>query len=334
MLRCARFISLAIVTSLCLGYPVQAWNSAGHRIIADITYDLLDEGTRAKAVALIKASPRFNEDFVGRMPAEVASLPDDIKDRWHFQQSAVWADVIRGNKQYDKPTWHYINKPHFLSELDEQALKDKNGVAQSTVLSDKIDPGVDPQELNAVQAVQMCLARIASPNTPKEKKAVYFLWVMHIVTDLHQPLHSTSLYSRGRFSAPGGDRGGNSIRTQSGNLHALWDGLLGGNGASLNNIRGRAQKIVGEAVLKKLGEDSASKIDPVVWVNEGHAICKEFVYCQLILDEVRNKEATPGTSLAAVELPAEYMTKGGRIAEERAVQAAYRLATLLKKQLN
>jgi hypothetical protein len=156
---------------------------------------------------------------------------------------------------------------------------------------------------------------------------------MHIATDLHQPLHSTSLYSRGRFSEPGGDRGGNSIRTQSGNLHALWDGLLGSNSASLNDIRGRSQRIVGDPRLKLLGEESASQVNPVVWVDEGHAICKEFVYCQLILAEVRSKESTPSVGLSAVELPTEYMTAAGRIAQERAAQAGYRLSTLLKQHL-
>jgi hypothetical protein len=333
MSRCVRWASVAAVLLLCAG-TVQAWNSTGHRIIADITFDLLDEPTRAKAMALIKDSPTFGADFMDRMPADVASQSDAIKDRWHFQQSAIWADLIRGNKQYDMPTWHYINKPYFLTDLDEQALKGNPGIAQITILPADIDPNEDPQKLNAVQAIQLCLERIKSPATPRQKKAKYFLWVMHIATDLHQPLHSTSLYTRGRFSEPGGDRGGNSIRTQIGNLHSVWDGLLGGGDASLNDIRGRAQRIVGDADLKRLGEKSAEQIDPAAWVTEGHAICKEFVYCQLILDEVRSKESTPNAGLTSLELPEEYLTKGGRIARERAAQGGYRLATLLKKLLD
>ncbi|HYV34448.1 MAG TPA: S1/P1 nuclease [Gemmataceae bacterium] len=79
-----------------------------------------------------------------------------------------------------------------MNELDEKALKANPGIVQSTVLP-KIAPNVDPADLNAVQALQLCLERIASSSTPKEKKATYLLWVMHIVGDLHQPLHSTSL---------------------------------------------------------------------------------------------------------------------------------------------
>jgi hypothetical protein len=324
-------VSLALVGSS----SAQAWNSAGHRIIADIAYDVLDDSTRAKAVLLIKESPRFIAEFVDRMPANVQGEPDAVKDRWYFQQSSIWADLIRGNKEYSIEKWHYINLPLFLNDLDEKTLKDMKGIPQSTFLPESIDPAVDPGDLNAVQAVQLCLQRIASPATPRAKKATYLLWVMHIVGDIHQPLHSTSLYTRGRFQNPGGDRGGNSIRTkQNGNLHALWDGLLGSSNSSLNNVRGRAQKMVANPVLRKMGEDSAGQVDPAVWVGEGHAICKQFAYCQLILDEVQSKEANPAAALASLELPTEYLTKAGGIAEERAMQAAYRLAEVLKKHLN
>jgi len=105
----------------------------------------------------------------------------------------------------------------------------------------------------------------------------------------------------------------NSIRTkQNGSLHALWDGLLGASGASLNEVRGRAQKLVADPRLKKLGEDSASCLDPAVWVEEGYIICKESVYCKLTLDEVRAKESNPQAQLAALELSEEYMTRPAR----------------------
>jgi len=334
MRRNASQLALILAMFIWCDRPVQAWNSAGHRIISDITYDLLDDATRAKAVELIKSSPRFQFEFVDKMPANVKSESDAIKDRWCFLQSSIWADLVRGNAEWSIEKWHYINKPFFLTDLDEIALKNAKDIQQSTILPDKIASNVDPADLNAVQALRHCFERLASPTTSKEKKSTYLLWVMHVVGDLHQPLHSTSLYSRGRFQKPGGDRGGNSIKTkQSGNLHALWDGLLGGAGISLNEVRGRAQKLISDSKIKKLGEDSASGIDPAVWVDEGHVVCKEAVYCKQILDEVTNKEFNPKVALATLVMTEEYMTNGGRIARERAIQGAYRLAAVLKRYL-
>lgn len=57
------------------------------------------------------------------------------------------------------------------------------------------------------------------------EKAMFARYLIHVVGDIHQPLHSVSLYNT---TYPSGDRGGNSLKivllngtTQ--NLHAFWD---------------------------------------------------------------------------------------------------------------
>ena len=87
-------------------------------------------------------------------------------------------------------------------------------------------PGTTPpNEYNVLKAIQDCQAVIKS-NVGAEAKAVAYCWLMHLVGDIHQPLHFTALFSQDRF--PQGDRGGNDIPlTQGRNLHALWDNLLG-----------------------------------------------------------------------------------------------------------
>ena len=59
-----------------------------------------------------------------------------------------------------------------------------------------------------------------------QDRAMLTAWIFHLVGDIHQPLHSSTLVSQRLF--PEGDRGGNSIKLkQSYNLHALWDGTAG-----------------------------------------------------------------------------------------------------------
>ena len=54
-------------------------------------------------------------------------------------------------------------------------------------------------------------------------------WLFHLVGDVHQPLHTVSLF---KTKYPDGDRGGNLVfvrAKRSGailDLHQLWDGLL------------------------------------------------------------------------------------------------------------
>jgi hypothetical protein len=55
---------------------------------------------------------------------------------------------------------------------------------------------------------------------------VILAWLFHDVGDIHQPLHSTALFSLRLFRE--GDCGGNLIKTfQAFNLHAVWDQFPG-----------------------------------------------------------------------------------------------------------
>ena len=91
-----------------------------------------------------------------------------------------------------------------------------------------LDPPAVPQEsMNAIQMLRLSRRMLVDPNVSNSDKAIMITWLFHVLGDIHQPLHSTNLFSQKLF--PTGDRGGNSIRTQRReNLHSLWDGFLGG----------------------------------------------------------------------------------------------------------
>src|SRR5882672_10305548 len=76
----------------------QAWNSPGHEIIALIAYEHLDEATRAKAIELLRAHPRFHEHFESFMPKEISRGDVRDQDRWIFAHAATWPDQVRSAK--------------------------------------------------------------------------------------------------------------------------------------------------------------------------------------------------------------------------------------------
>jgi len=71
--------------------------------------------------------------------------------------------------------------------------------------------------------------RIVRSGTEPEKRVIALTWLIHLVGDIHQPLHSVQIFTT---DYPNGDRGGNLIcvrPSESGkpmNLHRLWDSLL------------------------------------------------------------------------------------------------------------
>ena len=226
---------LILLVVLC---PVEAWNYAGHRIIASIAWDQLTPETQTTLLELLKQHPRFEQDFQSRMPKVIKEANPAVQNRWLFMRAATWPDIVRSFKEadrekYHRGTWHYINQPIYLDEVSEAFLSSRLSANVAT----SIKAGDDPLQFNILQALEYCVAQMKDPAVSQSDKAVYLCWIMHLVGDSHQPLHSSALFSKRTF--PEGDRGGNSIRIGKSNLHSQWDGLLG-NSFKYSDIVGQA----------------------------------------------------------------------------------------------
>jgi hypothetical protein len=84
--------------TLVAGSTAVAWNSPGHEIIALIAYEHLPDATRAKAVELLRAHPRFHDHFESFMPREISRGDVREKDRWIFAHAATWPDLVRTSR--------------------------------------------------------------------------------------------------------------------------------------------------------------------------------------------------------------------------------------------
>jgi len=324
-------LSACVLTSFLIAWPASpasAWGPGGHKVVANIAFDRVDPATRKSIVNVISKHPDFDKRFASRMPDDIKNGNADDRDRWIFLQAAIWPDLVRPNPPYHKESWHFINLPFFLTAHDKAVLEDTIKPNVSMTLP---NPLKDTDQLNCVQAFKLAERTLTDADSTDEEKAISFCWLLHIAGDIHQPLHSTSLITRGRFHTSEGDRGGNGIKVKQGrNLHSYWDGLLGGD-QSLNDIRGRAAAILADADMKKSADKAAGELDIVAWVNESNKIAKTFAYDELILKEVAAREADSSHPLHKVDLPAEYLKEAGRIAQRRVAEAGYRLAEILKQ---
>ena len=109
---------------------------------------------------------------------------------------STYADEIKSDKKYREfGTWHYVNF--------------KDGESYET--SEKNPKG------DLIQGIKKCQEVISNPDASKEEKIFYVKLLVHLLGDLHQPLHI------GRSE----DRGGNNIKVQwfrgNTNLHSVWD---------------------------------------------------------------------------------------------------------------
>jgi len=309
-----------------------AWWKTGHHVVANIAYDRLPVAARQKVIALLRTHPCLARDF--EIPDDVRSLGKDAEDRWIFLIASEWPDIIRGQAKYDRPKWHYINNPVYLTDTDREVLSKvlKRNPGQNLLPALKDEQ--EPLDLNASQAVKLCLQRLGKNSISAERKAVYVCWLSHIVGDLHQPCHSASLYSRALFHEKDGDRGGNRVlTTQNGNLHAFWDGLLGSAKLSsvgdMNAVRKRAQQILATDHLRLAAEKALEIPDIDRVISESYLLVRDVVYDKNVRDHIMKSESA-GAKLAPLNLPLEYRQAAGELARRRVAEAGYRLAVLLE----
>src|SRR5439155_25645392 len=78
----------------------------------------------------------------------------------------------------------------------------------------------------------------------EDLKAYDLSWLLHLVGDLHQPIHCTTRVSQGQ---PEGDAGGNLVAVTPGTspqkLHQFWDDLLGSSAANAKTVAKTAKKL-------------------------------------------------------------------------------------------
>jgi hypothetical protein len=288
--------------------PALAWNGLGHKVVAEIAWQQLDAPTRQRIVEVLRRHPRFAEDFEKKMPDDVSTADQGVQDHWIFQQAATWPDICR-KTDYDRPNWHFVDIPLFP---DGQRKVPFN-------LSDEFPTKIEPKEYNVAQATKNCLAILKESNDAPER-GLACSWLIHLIGDMHQPLHSTSLVCD---YFPNGDEGGNKIPVVQGhNLHSLWDGLLGTR-ATMRDVEREVAELKQNADL--WNADTKPNID--AWINESHDAAVSQVYSPEILQAVH--DAQLGEKLEPILLSKDYLKNAGQMARKRMVAAGLRLGAIL-----
>jgi hypothetical protein len=311
-----------------------AWNSPGHMIIALVAYDQMDDATRAKAVALIRAHPRFHDHFESSMPREISRADAREKDQWLFAHAATWPDQVRDAKggvnrqderEYNRPWWHFIDEPVYLNDEERPQLEHQLGV---NLRRDPPQDG-DDANMNIIQAVKNSTRIVSDKSASKPLRSAHLCWILHLVGDSHQPLHSCAMFTTHRFR--GGDHGGNFLEIEHGwKLHGFWDDQIATEDSYLT-LRTLATDLGQNRGLADVGRKAAETLDVDKWIDESYEIAKRNVYTKEVLQKVAAREGH--SHLGPLDLSEDYKAEAEKIAERRAIEAGYRLAGVIQQML-
>ena len=270
--------------------------------IAAMAYRQLPAPLQANYTEILKAH-RDYAMWAAEYRALTVRLP---LGEYLFMRASVWPDEIRrSGSVYDHPTWHYTNFP--VKPFDfpvEETLTPENDV------------------LFAIEENQR---RLADTSALGVDRAAALSWLLHVIGDIHQPLHCVALVSA---SYPEGDRGGNDFFVrpaadrESINLHAFWDGLLGRSG-DVREARNQATLL-----WEALAESQLAELDPEAmpreWALEGRSFAISHVYLEGALNGAKRDDRDK-----ALVIPEDYAKRAKTLSERRAVVAGYRIALVL-----
>jgi S1/P1 Nuclease len=315
-----RFAFAALVV-LAAALPARGWNGTGHQAISQIAWRNLKPQVRTRIAALVGKHPYFERHL---QPAEMAADAPDYAMR-SFMLASTWPDLLRQSRdpkerQYHHAEWHYVNIPIIPEGTDRSVL-------EIPPIELKLEDDKPPQ--NIAQALEWNVRRVKDAGVSDADKAVALAWVLHLVGDVHQPLHACAVYSA---DYPAGDRGGNLFMIKyHGNvtdLHTFWDEVLG---------RYVAPKLLDQVTAKVLEENPRERFAEQLkvtgfehWIDESFAIAKNVTYLGGKLKGVTRAASVADKSGNGVpELPEGYDVKAREMARARIALAGYRLADLL-----
>lgn len=267
-----------------------AWGSFGHEVIAQIAYDKLTPHARNAVDLIIKLDPSH-------------------RTLW---ESSIWPDEIRHDSTYPDsekhPARHFVDVP-----IVEGALSPPG--TRKTLYS---------ESETVTYGVRYYAQQLEAANQSPQNRADDLSWLIHLVGDIHQPLHCATLVTP-EYPAPAGDRGGNmeyvtapnvgrngQVAVRREKLHAYWDYAPELLLPSENPVELATQLEKIHPPAAYFDSTSAQAHDADNWADESATLAL-FAFT-----------ATDGSTLTD-----SYVKRSESIVSDRLAHAGYRLAALL-----
>lgn len=213
---------------------------------------------------------------------DAAEAVNQILEGESLAIASTWMDEIRSDPGYNYTSdWHWVTIPDGMTYAETE--KNPNG--------------------DLIDAIRTVTEKLKSGDISPEKETKHLKMLVHLIGDIHMPLHVGT----------GEDRGGNDVEVRwfwdSSNLHRVWDsGMIDESKLSYTELSKSVNRISDEEI-KEL--QNSNVFD---WARESMEL----------RDEVYNLPDNKNINY-------EYMYHNWDIVEKRLLQAGIRLAGVLNE---
>jgi hypothetical protein len=303
--------------------PLLAWGPIGHMAVAYITYQNLTPATRTRVRDLLKLNPDY-ANWEKQIPSGTSA---DDHDRMIFMIASTWADDIKSEAQYSDDGTDAGNTPGGASSSQNIGYSDLLRHRYWHFVNTAFSPDQTRlPELTTPNAQTQIIAfrAVLASAQPDELKSYDLVWLVHLIGDVHQPLHAVSRFTNSHSK---GDAGGNVVKLfgdADSTLHSYWDDLPGTDCKFCND---KIQCVNRAIVLGKAYQSVSSKsrsMDVAVWIRESFDEARTKVYRDPIGLADQPYTIVPGSS---------YETQAQKLVKKRIALAGTRLAQVLNAEL-
>jgi hypothetical protein len=284
--------ALALSINFAQPRPAVAWGDEGHEVVALVAQSFLDPDVRRRVTALLAA------DTDPLTPHDIA-------------KAATWADKFRDanidNSRQRTRQWHFVDIELAAPKFDEACFNHPPIPSGKTASNGPADDCV-------ADKVEEFAGELSNPATDLEEQVVALKFVLHLVGDLHQPLHDADDHDRG-----GNDKRVTAAGFKAGNLHHFWDTeFVDQLGPDAKTI---ASDLIGHITKDQVSQWQVGKVAD--WARESFQVAKADAYGQLPEPSARG----------SFRLPDDYVSEATQDVSLQLSKAGVRLAFTLNKAL-
>jgi len=294
-------LAAALLCSLVPG-PAFSWGDEGHEVIARIADHFL--------------TPHARESVAAILSTDRTGLTRDTG----IAAEATWADKFRDSDRRTSQVhyrqtraWHYID-----IELDRPVPIVACAPGEEPTPGTPASQG--PAEDCIVDKIEQFQRELQSADTATGERRLALQFLLHLVGDIHQPLHAADDH----------DHGGNDVPVSaghfSGNLHQYWDSVVvEGMGADPGEIADRLTREISPRQRRRMGDGT-----PADWARQSFVAARIHAYGKLPGVEPGGPS---GRSRAPLQLDEAYAADAQATAALQLKRAGVRLARLLNEAL-
>jgi hypothetical protein len=284
------------IACLCIAAwpgPVWAWGDEGHEVIALIAQSRLDPIARKNVDALLAADP------------DTLTAPN-------MAAASTWADkfrdVNRDGARHKTGLWHFVDLEITGPDLDRACFG-------HPVLPTGTPASEGPAQDCVVDKIDEFGAELTNPATSEAERIVALKFLLHLVGDMHQPLHASDDHDRG-----GNDKRVSAAGMRAETLHHYWDTEF------VEQLGAGPQQIAAQLIPRISAADASTwaQGNPATWAMESFKVAKDDAYGRLPAPNDRGK----------YRLPDAYIAMADRDVALQLSKAGVRLAVMLNRVLS